>query len=152
MQYHPDMNKDPGAEEKFKEIAAAYEVKWFRLYFSSSISFWTIFVSMRKRRRRRRRSNAFLHAHISLLFPFDFVYAYLIIIHSSIYLSLDILGELIPVSGCCQLMSSILWFEWLVTNYFYRFCQTLKKGLFMIALVRKAFVENLMQQVLVHKG
>jgi molecular chaperone DnaJ len=26
MQYHPDMNKSPGAEEKFKEISAAYEV------------------------------------------------------------------------------------------------------------------------------
>jgi len=25
-QYHPDMNKNPGAEEKFKEISAAYEV------------------------------------------------------------------------------------------------------------------------------
>nr|GMD03472.1 chaperone protein DnaJ [Ipomoea batatas] len=25
-QYHPDMNKGPGAEEKFKEISAAYEV------------------------------------------------------------------------------------------------------------------------------
>ena len=25
-QYHPDVNKDPGAEEKFKEINAAYEV------------------------------------------------------------------------------------------------------------------------------
>ncbi|KAH9314084.1 hypothetical protein KI387_022711, partial [Taxus chinensis] len=25
-QYHPDMNKSPGAEEKFKEIGAAYEV------------------------------------------------------------------------------------------------------------------------------
>ena len=24
-QYHPDVNKDPGAEEKFKEISAAYE-------------------------------------------------------------------------------------------------------------------------------
>uniref|UniRef100_A0A2P2KPE9 Uncharacterized protein MANES_14G157300 n=1 Tax=Rhizophora mucronata TaxID=61149 RepID=A0A2P2KPE9_RHIMU len=24
--YHPDMNKGPGAEEKFKEISAAYEV------------------------------------------------------------------------------------------------------------------------------
>ena len=24
--YHPDMNKDPEAEEKFKEINAAYEV------------------------------------------------------------------------------------------------------------------------------
>ncbi|EEC74785.1 hypothetical protein OsI_10570 [Oryza sativa Indica Group] len=24
--YHPDMNKDPGAEEKFKEISAAYEI------------------------------------------------------------------------------------------------------------------------------
>ena len=26
LQYHPDMNKSPGAEEKFKEISAAYEV------------------------------------------------------------------------------------------------------------------------------
>lgn len=25
-QYHPDMNKGPGAEDKFKEISAAYEV------------------------------------------------------------------------------------------------------------------------------
>ena len=25
-QYHPDINKDPGAEEKFKEIGRAYEV------------------------------------------------------------------------------------------------------------------------------
>ena len=24
--YHPDVNKDPGAEEKFKELNAAYEV------------------------------------------------------------------------------------------------------------------------------
>ena len=24
--YHPDINKDPGAEDKFKEINAAYEV------------------------------------------------------------------------------------------------------------------------------
>lgn len=24
--YHPDVNKDPGAEEKFKEISRAYEV------------------------------------------------------------------------------------------------------------------------------
>ena len=24
-QYHPDINKDPGTEEKFKEINAAYE-------------------------------------------------------------------------------------------------------------------------------
>ena len=26
LKYHPDKNKDPGAEEKFKEIAEAYEV------------------------------------------------------------------------------------------------------------------------------
>lgn len=26
VQYHPDMNKSPEAEEKFKEISAAYEV------------------------------------------------------------------------------------------------------------------------------
>ena len=26
FQYHPDMNNSPGAEEKFKEISAAYEV------------------------------------------------------------------------------------------------------------------------------
>ena len=24
--YHPDINKDPGAEDKFKEINAAYEI------------------------------------------------------------------------------------------------------------------------------
>ena len=26
LKYHPDKNSDPGAEEKFKEIAEAYEV------------------------------------------------------------------------------------------------------------------------------
>ena len=26
LKYHPDKNKDPGAEEKFKEIAEAFEV------------------------------------------------------------------------------------------------------------------------------
>ena len=26
LKYHPDKNKDPGAEEKFKEIAEAYDV------------------------------------------------------------------------------------------------------------------------------
>ena len=26
MKYHPDINKDPGAEDKFKEINEAYEV------------------------------------------------------------------------------------------------------------------------------
>ncbi|WP_315850233.1 DnaJ domain-containing protein [Mycoplasma struthionis] len=26
MQYHPDRNKEPGAEEKFKEATEAYEV------------------------------------------------------------------------------------------------------------------------------
>ena len=26
LKYHPDKNRDPGAEEKFKEIAEAYEV------------------------------------------------------------------------------------------------------------------------------
>ena len=26
IKYHPDKNKDPGAEEKFKEIAEAYHV------------------------------------------------------------------------------------------------------------------------------
>ena len=25
-QYHPDVNKDPGAEERFKEISEAYDV------------------------------------------------------------------------------------------------------------------------------
>lgn len=26
LKYHPDKNSDPGAEEKFKEVAEAYEV------------------------------------------------------------------------------------------------------------------------------
>ncbi len=26
LKYHPDKNKDPGAENKFKEIAESYEV------------------------------------------------------------------------------------------------------------------------------
>ena len=26
LKYHPDKNKDPGAEDKFKEVAEAYEV------------------------------------------------------------------------------------------------------------------------------
>ncbi len=26
LKYHPDKNKDPGAEDKFKEIAESYEV------------------------------------------------------------------------------------------------------------------------------
>ena len=26
LKYHPDKNKDPGAEDRFKEIAEAYEV------------------------------------------------------------------------------------------------------------------------------
>lgn len=26
LKFHPDKNRDPGAEEKFKEIAEAYEV------------------------------------------------------------------------------------------------------------------------------
>ena len=26
LKYHPDVNKEPGATEKFKEISAAYEV------------------------------------------------------------------------------------------------------------------------------
>ncbi len=26
LKYHPDKNKEPGAEEKFKEVAEAYEI------------------------------------------------------------------------------------------------------------------------------
>jgi hypothetical protein len=33
-QYHPDMNKGPGSEEKFKEISAAYEVILLPIYCS----------------------------------------------------------------------------------------------------------------------
>ena len=32
LKYHPDKNKDPGAEDKFKEIAEAYEVLSDRKY------------------------------------------------------------------------------------------------------------------------
>lgn len=31
-QYHPDMNKGSGAEDKFKEISAAYEVLIAKAY------------------------------------------------------------------------------------------------------------------------
>lgn len=36
LKYHPDKNKDPGAEDKFKEIAEAYDVlsdcKWNNIF------------------------------------------------------------------------------------------------------------------------
>jgi DnaJ-class molecular chaperone len=32
LKYHPDKNKDPGAEDKFKEIAEAYDVLTNRKY------------------------------------------------------------------------------------------------------------------------
>ena len=35
-QYHPDVNKDPGAEDKFKEIGKAYEALACLLYTSPS--------------------------------------------------------------------------------------------------------------------
>ncbi|XP_022766478.1 uncharacterized protein LOC111311340 isoform X5 [Durio zibethinus] len=35
--YHPDMNKSPGAEEKFKEISAAYEIMRKDLYMISMV-------------------------------------------------------------------------------------------------------------------
>ncbi|XP_052881697.1 uncharacterized protein LOC108464537 isoform X4 [Gossypium arboreum] len=35
--YHPDMNKTPGAEEKFKEISAAYEIMRKDLYMIASV-------------------------------------------------------------------------------------------------------------------
>lgn len=44
-QYHPDMNKGPGAEEKFKEISAAYEVTfWTLLSQVKELHFLPIFV------------------------------------------------------------------------------------------------------------
>lgn len=41
-QYHPDMNKGPGAEEKFKEISAAYEVppSFFVAYLKNKNTYW----------------------------------------------------------------------------------------------------------------
>lgn len=44
LKYHPDVNKQPGATEKFKEISAAYEVYFkginaIRLLTSSRICF-----------------------------------------------------------------------------------------------------------------
>ena len=40
LKYHPDKNSDPGAEEKFKEIAEAYDVlsdcKYVQLYRSTA--------------------------------------------------------------------------------------------------------------------
>ena len=46
LKFHPDKNKDPGAEEKFKEIAEAYDVlvdtdkrlvkRFFKLHISDS--------------------------------------------------------------------------------------------------------------------
>ena len=48
LKFHPDKNKDPGAEEKFKEIAEAYDVladtdkrlvkRFFKLLISDSSS------------------------------------------------------------------------------------------------------------------
>lgn len=32
VQYHPDVNKQPGAEDKFKEISNAYEVGFELLF------------------------------------------------------------------------------------------------------------------------
>jgi len=39
LKYHPDKNKDPGAEDKFKEIAEAYEVLSDRKY---RIAFYSV--------------------------------------------------------------------------------------------------------------
>lgn len=38
LKYHPDMNKNPGAEEKFKEISAAYEMTRKGLYMIALVS------------------------------------------------------------------------------------------------------------------
>ena len=43
LKYHPDKNKSPGAEEKFKEIALAYEVlkdKKKREIYGKLINYW----------------------------------------------------------------------------------------------------------------
>lgn len=43
-QYHPDMNKSPGAEDKFKEISAAYEVTALLQIFSLLPAILLIFL------------------------------------------------------------------------------------------------------------
>lgn len=52
MQYHPDMNKGPGAEEKFKEIAAAYEASYIAtvLYYCGQILLSETFLCLCKKR------------------------------------------------------------------------------------------------------
>lgn len=44
MQYHPDINKSPGAEEKFKEISSAYEVAVLHMNFKKHFSWSFIFL------------------------------------------------------------------------------------------------------------
>ena len=50
LKYHPDKNKSPGAEDKFKEVAEAYDVlhdgEWMYLLLARLITMLALSLSM----------------------------------------------------------------------------------------------------------